>query len=352
MRILLVNHEFSMSGAAVMLLDLADLLVGRGHRVSVAAMNAEDGPLRAEYARRNVPEVHPIEVGDFDLVIVNTLPAAPAVIKLAPMVRTIWWIHESEVGLRLLGQEPGWQEAFDSAHRIVFPSHRMRDHAFRSFHYRRKPENVVVIPNGVRLEQPLPVEEKKLPWRVVTVGTVHAVKRQGDVVEALGSLGRDDIEYVMVGLHHSMSEEGEAIVASAPERYRILGQRSRAEALGWIASADVVIQPSEGESHALSLGEAASLARPLVLSDLQVFIEQGWRHGHNCLMQPLGSIPMLANNIAYILGNDGERLRLAKGSFRMRHGYRYDAFANRVLELIGGLVPAGRDAGEREDDRD
>ena len=344
MHILLVNHEFSMSGAAVMLLDLADILLEQGHALSVAAINREDGPLRAEYAKRGIAEVFPIDPGAVDLVIANTLSAAPAVIALAPLRRTIWWIHESEVGLSLLLQSPEWQEAFDNAHRIVFPSQRMRDHAYRSFHYKRRPENVVVVPNGLRPTAPEPVEEKNLPWRIVCVGTVHAVKRQSDIVLALHLLGRQDIEFIAVGMFFSMSDEARAIVDAAPERYRLLGQRPNPETLGWIASADVVVQPSEGESHALSLGEAALLGKPLVMSDLPVFTEQGWRHGHNCLMQPIGNAAMLATNIAYMLDHEDERRRLARASYRMARTYRHDVFRNRMLELIAGVVPAGGDA--------
>jgi len=340
MRILLVNHEYSMSGAAVMLLDLADLLLGQGHRINVTSLNREDGPMRAEYERRGIPETFPVDVAGIDLVIVNTLPAAPAVIALAPRVRTIWWIHESEVGLVLLLQAPEWQEAFDNAHRIVFPSHRMRDHAYRSFHYKRRPENIVVIPNGLRLETPLAVEEKSRPWRIVCVGTVHGVKRQGDIIEALERLGRNDIEFVMVGFLFNLPENAERAVAAAPERYRVLGQRPHAETLGWIASADIVAQVSEGESHALSLGEAAHMGKPLILSDIPVFTEQGWRHGHNCLMQPIGNVAMIAANLSFLMENAEERQRLAKASYRMRKDYRYDVFANRMLELISGVVPA------------
>lgn len=340
MRILLVNHEYSMSGAGLMLLDLAGCLQAAGHQVSVAAMNSGDGPLRQGYEALGIPAVYPIEVDDFDLAIVNTLPCAPALIALAGRLRSIWWIHESEVGLELLQRSPEWLEAFELAHRIVFPSQRMRDHAYRSYHYRRLQENVVVIPNGMRMDGPVTqVEGKTRPWRIVCVGTVHAVKRQGDIIAALELLARDDIELVMVGLPVVLVAPADTIVAGNPQRYRLLGQCPHEETLGWIASADLVVQPSQGESHALALGEAARFAKPLVISDLPVFTEQGWRHGHNCLMQPVGNVTMLAANIDYLLGNDDERQRLARAAFRMRNGYRHDAFVNRFMELIDGVRP-------------
>ena len=340
MRILLVSHEYSMSGAAIMLLDLATILQEAGHQVSISAMNPMDGPMRTEFLQRGVVEVHPIEVSEVDLVIVNTLPAAPAVIALAAQVRTIWWIHESEVGLELLFKTPEWLPAFDLAHRIVFPSQRMRDHAYRSFHYKRRPENVLVIANGMRMDKPVAeVEAKSRPWRIACVGTVHTVKRQGDLVQAIDLLGRDDIELVMAGIHVTLQEPGETIAAADPGRYRLLGQRPHEETLGWMASADIVAQPSQGESHSLALGEAARLGKPMVLSDLPVFTEQGWRHGHNCLMQPVGNIAMLAANIAFLLDHEDERLRLAKGAARMRTGYRFENFANRFLELIASVKP-------------
>ena len=103
-----------------------------------------------------------------------------------------------------------------------------------------------------------------------------------------------------------------------------------------------MVQPSEGESHALSLGEAALLAKTLVMSDLAVFTEQGWRHGHNCLMQPIGNAALLATNIAYMLDHEDER-RNQEPSRRPRPGLR---------PIPAASSRAGHDPGERGGNRE
>jgi len=341
MRILLVSHQFSMSGAAVMLLELADVLLAQGHELQVGTLDSSHEPLRAEYERRGIKVVSSIPVRDFDIAIANTIAAAPAVLQAARSIPTIWWIHESDLGLELLKKSPEWREAFDLAHRIVFPNAWVRDNIYRSFLYRRRPENLVIVPNGLRRSELVPVAPKSLPFRVVCVGSIHASKRQGDLVVALENLSRRDIELVLVGKDVHMDPPIRAAVDAAPERYRLTGQVSRAEAFSWTASADMLALVSDGENQPICLGEAAEAGVPVVLSGLQALTEMGWRHGDNCLMQPVGNVAMLANNLSFLCNHPMERERLAKAARRMRRHYRFDVFANRMTELIADVVAKG-----------
>jgi len=340
-RILLVNHEFSMSGAAVMLLDLADVLQQQGHSLAVGPMDPMPGPMRTEYERRGIPIHESVKGSSFDMMIANTLSSAPAVFGLSRALPTLWWLHETAIALDLLARNPAWREAFDLAHRIVTPSAWIRDNVFRSYLYQRLPDDVVVVPNGIRQRPVTAADPRSRRWRIVCCGTVHIAKRQGDLIAALARLGRADVELILVGLDIALPDDARQIVEVAPERYRLLGQRPREEALGWIASADAVALVSHSENHALSLGEAAFAGVPVLLSDLPVFEEQGWRHGENCLMHPVGNVPMLADNIDFLLGNDDERQRLAKAGARMRRRYDFDVFAARMSEVIASLA-AGR----------
>lgn len=339
MRILLVNHQFSMSGAAMMLLQLADVLRAAGHELRLAVVDPADGPMATLFAERGLEAIEQAGPQDVDLVIANTLSSAPLVARLAPVVPTIWWIHESGFGIDLLLRHPEWVEAFHLAHRIVMPNAWVRDHVYRSFLFRRRAAHVVVIPNGIHVERPAVPEPKTRPFRIVCVGSVHGHKRQHDLVAAVARLDRNDVELAMIGKVVNLERSASALVEAAPDRYRLLGELNPAETRRWIASADLMALPSQSESQTLSLGEAAFLSVPVVMSDLPMLADLGWHHGETCLMQPVGNVAMLAHNIAYLLDNADERARLGRAVRRMVRGYRLDAFAHRFVELIAEFEP-------------
>ena len=84
------------------------------------------------------------------------------------------------------------------------------------------------------------------------------------------------------------------------------------------------------------------MRHPGVISNIQVFRDQGWVHGENCLMQPIGNPAMLAHNIEYMLDHPRERARLGRAIGAMQDGYRYEKFCNRVRELVADVVPDKR----------
>ncbi|HKX11412.1 MAG TPA: glycosyltransferase family 4 protein [Stellaceae bacterium] len=310
MRVLLVNHEFSMSGAAVNLLKIADHLTRSGHECAVFPGRPSTGPIEAEYARRGIPILQRAAFPEFAAVICNTIHAGPLVTMAAPHARTIWWLRESESGLEYLLARPSIATAFREASIIVVQHEHQRDNVYRSFLYPRDPATVFVVPNGFRIARAGPTAAKMRPIRVIAVGSVYPLKRQGDLIRAIERLGRPDIECLIIGNQIQLDEEAQRIAQAAPDQYRLLGQLSFDETLTWLRSSDICCLPSRSESQSNILFEAALTGNALVATDLPSF--RGiWKNGENALLHPIGDVEALAHAIARLADDVPLRRHLA-----------------------------------------
>ena len=333
MRILLVNHEFTMSGASVNLLKIADHLVRSGHDCAVLPARPSAGPIEAHYVRRGIPILAEAAFPDFDVAICNTIRTGIVVSMAAPHTRTIWWIREAESGLEYILRRVPVARAFRDASVVVVQHEHQRNNVYRSFLYARDPATVVVVPNGFRVAREGPGVPKTRPIRVVAVGTVYELKRQGDLIRAVAQLNRPEIECVFIGSISDLGEAEQRIVQAAPDRFRFMGELPHEETLAWMRSSDICCLPSRSESHANTLFEAALTGNALIATDLPT--HRGiWRHGENALLHPIGDVPALARAIAELVDDPPLRLRLAEAAAKTAKEFtdeRFFANVDRVL---------------------
>ena len=328
MRILLVNHEFTMSGAAVSLLKIADYLARSGHDCAVFPGRPSTGPIEAEYVRRGIPIVHKAAFPEFAAVICNTIRTGPLVTMAAPHTRTIWWLREAESGLEYLLTRPSIAMAFRDASIVVVQHEHQRDNVYRSFLYPRDPATVLVVPNGFRIPRAGPTAAKARPIRVIAVGSVYRLKRQGDLIRAIDRLGRSDIECVIIGNQIALEEEAQRIARAAPDQYRLLGQLPLDETLTWLRSSDICCSSSRSESQSNVLFEAALTGNALVATDLPS--HRGiWQNGENALLHPVGDVEALARAITRLADDVPLRHRLADAAAVTASGFTEERlFAN------------------------
>jgi len=333
MRILLVNHEFTMSGASVNLLKIADHLVRSGHQCSVLPARSGAGPIEAEYVRRGIPILAEAVFKDFDVAICNTIRTGIVVCIAAPHTRTIWWIREAESGLEYLMQRAPVVRAFRDAGVIVVQHEHQRDSVYRSFLYTRDPATVHVVPNGFRIARDGPAIPKTHPIRVVAVGTLYEVKRQGDLIRAIASLNRPEIECVFIGSISEVGEEEQRIARAAPDQFRFLGELPHEETLAWMRSSDICCLPSRSESHANTLFEAALTGNALIATDLPT--HRGiWLHGENALLHPIGDVAALASAIAELVDDPPLRRRLADAAAKTAMAFTDERFFANVDRVV------------------
>lgn len=324
MRILLINHEYTLTGASLVLLRLADHFRAAGHSLAVVGLNPEPGPIRDAYQARGVPVLPQPKLADFDVALFNTICAAYSLRRAASSIKTVWLIHETDAGVRELLTISGSHLAFAEATAVVFMAAYQRDTVYRSFIYKLDPNKFFVIPPTINIGTPRCAPREKGRFRIVSVGTVHLCKRQSDLVKAVKRLGQPSVECIIIGKVFELGAEAEAIVAANPRQFKVLGELSNEDTLAWLNSADAFCLPSESECQPVSILEAAALRKPMVLSDLDVY-EGIWRHGHNCLMFPVGDIELLSCQIAALFGA-GLRQRL--GAAAAVTGSRYNEAAS------------------------
>jgi glycosyltransferase involved in cell wall biosynthesis len=338
----MINHEFTITGASTVFFRLAQHLQGRGHAITIAPCNPADGPMKARYEDLGIPVSSTIVPGEFDLILANTVSAGPYVARLGPPHRTIWLVHEAEIGLAVILRNPApYLAAFAAAAAVVYDMP-FQHEVFRSFTYQLDQSKFHTVSCGVDIDRTAirreAVPPKTRRFRVVQVGTLEPRKRPGDLVQAVAQSGLD-MECVICGKFFQIDDRARAIIAADPERFRIVEGASDGEILAWVESADMFCLASGSETQGLAAYEAALLARPLILSDLRCYRDI-FTHGRNCLMFPAGNIALLAMSLRMLAVQPQVREALGLAARKAVARYTNAAFFARFESVMVSVAPA------------
>jgi len=333
MKVLVATHSYRGNGAAVMLIAVMRHWI-RDLGWTVDALLDADKEVPDELAELGVMICSEPIPEQYDFVLVNTMICGGMVEVFAPRVATALWVHEGETVVwnsELLPER--WLNMFMKPHRIVFQTRWQADVVYRSFMVRVPEERIVCVPNGLPTMPsaiaPKPRDPAKK--RVVFLGGVYARKRPIDLVDAILSTGRDDIECVFVGQTaemETMGEDANQRIRARPDIFKLVGETSREEALGYLASADAFCLPSGDESQPISPLEAAALGVPSLLTDLPPYAGI-WRHGSNCLLHPVGDHGLLGWNLTAILSDPGLHKAIVQRSQDLVNRFSLNVFLRR-----------------------
>jgi glycosyltransferase involved in cell wall biosynthesis len=333
LRVLLINHEYTISGASLLMLRLARHLRERGDSCDAMAILSHDGQLRQRYAALGIRHRITADFADYGSVICNTIFAAPIVPPAAKFARTVWWIHEGGNGLDHVLQRPSDWPAFQDAAAIVFQTEFQRDTLYRRFLGDRG--RIFVIPVGIDVAISGPSIAKTRRFRIVSVGTIDPRKRQGDLIRAVDALRRDDVECVIIGKYYWLDDSARGIALREADRFKIL-EAPNDETLAWLRSADLFCLPSQAESQPISILEAAALGKPPLLTDLPSY--RGiWLHGRNCLSVPVADIGALANSLSELLESAELRGRLGAAARATASQFTEAAFLARFEAMLEAI---------------
>ncbi|HSL34693.1 MAG TPA: glycosyltransferase family 4 protein [Candidatus Limnocylindrales bacterium] len=208
--------------------------------------------------------------------------------------------------------------------------------------------NAVLGDAGVRADPP-----PDGPLTIACVGTLHEVKGQTHLVEAAGELVRRgvDLRVRFVGDGPDRAElERLAAALLLGERVEFLGQRTRAEVVGLLGNADILVAPSvptaEGKREGLPvvLIEAMAAGVPVVASHLSG-IPELVEDGVTGLTVTPGDSTALADAIGRLAADPVLRSRLAEaGRARVTAEFDLDTNARRLIELFAASQ-AGQGSG-------
>lgn len=337
----MINHEFTITGASTVFLRLATHLQAQGHEISLFPCNPADGPIRQRYTALGIEIVATAALAQFDLAIANTICAAELVLKTAPQLKTIWFLHETEIGLNFLLRNPGLAAAFSLAAAVIYQTEFQHD-VYKSFTYSLNPAKFHVIANGIDIASATiardKIPPKTRPLRVVQVGSIEPRKRPGDLIRAVAQSGLD-IECIICGKFFSLEDDASRMIADEPDKYRLLGETREEETLAWVESADMFCLASASESQPVSVFEAAQLGRPLLLSDLPGY-RNIFTHGRNCLMFPPGHIELLALSLRNYASSPALRAQMGQAARQTASRFTNTAFLEQFDTVINAVAKA------------
>ncbi len=340
-RLLLVGYEFYRTGASLCLYRLARYLSTRGYALDLIAMTEQLGALEADYAALGVNRLgryEPIVGSRYAAAIVNSHSCGPALPKIGPGVPCLWWIHEAEMGLKMILGQPKLAEGFAHARAIVLQSEHQRAVLGSFLHELDAP--VLVIPNAPADTPHVPVPRGERT-RIVSIGTVEPRKRHEDLIHALEAMPtemRDRFEVIVIGRHEGPHADTLALAARHPARYRLLGELPHEDALGWLVSGDIYALPSGSESQAISVLEAMRAGVPVCLSDLSVYRSLGIRHGVFALMHPAGDVELLGSNLRTLQESPTLRARISANGKVYAARYTEARFFGALDAAIRGIM--------------
>jgi glycosyltransferase involved in cell wall biosynthesis len=293
-----------------------------------------DHPVPAELADLGLNLFEEPNPSDYDFAVVNTLVSAGFLDHLAPKVPTILWIHEGESALWSTdAPSMAWRSTFEKPAKIIFQTIWQAESVFRSFLFRRNPDTVACVRNGMPAlpEGITPAPKERDKRRIVFIGGVYGRKRPGDLARAILALQRDDVECVYIGGTSNMDtldSEDVQVLKSRPDKLIFLGEVERHVALSYLASADVFCLPSADESQPISPLEAAAFGVPSALSDLPPY-SGIWKHGENCLLHPVRDSSLLQWNLRALLDDVAVRTKVVAGARDLLYQFGINRFFRR-----------------------
>ena len=278
-RVLLCAHDLSLSGAPIVLLEVAKALRADGMLVVVAAPRA--GPLAERLVSDGIPVIVDGDITanpelshrflrGFDVIGANTVLTWRVVHAAKGMGKPcVWLIQEPRFGLKII--EAGGRrakEAFQHADRIVFPSQGTAELYERYGGVSRH----IAIHYGISdvreeiIEAPI---QHRNEWiRVVSVRSLEPRKAQHVLLDALERLApetRKRIQLLLVGRTLPPESYAKKLHAwGAKLSVEFAGEVPREVGLASIRDSDIFVCSSIDESGPLCVIEAMALGRPVI----------------------------------------------------------------------------------------
>ncbi|NLG56046.1 MAG: glycosyltransferase family 4 protein [Rhodococcus sp.] len=344
-------------GVQAHVLDLARVLIERGHHVSVLAPSSDrmQVPDFVVSAGRAVPVPYNgsvarlsftpaanararrwIDDGDFDVIHIHE-PNAPSLSMLAmrlaegPIVATF---HTSTTKSLVLSTfQPVLQPYLEKiAGRIAVSE------LARRWQVEALGSDAVEIPNGVDVpafaDAPLLPGYPREGKTIVFLGRYDEPRKgMAVLLKALPTLieRHPDLEVLVIGRGDKTKLLRDA--GPAAKHLRLLGQVDDKEKASALRSADVYVAPNlGGESFGIVLVEAMSAGAAVVASDLDAF-RRVLQDGRGGILVPVGRSEPLAEAIDEVLSNPARRAELVDAGRALVTRYDWPVVAEQILRV-------------------
>ncbi|WP_027407430.1 glycosyltransferase family 4 protein [Anaerovibrio sp. RM50] len=351
-RLVLISWDMSLSGAQIVLMYAAEILIQNEYDVIV--VSSDDGPLRDECVKRHIPVIIDENikyskladlpwVADIDMVFLNTFNMHYLLVRRNKDIPVLWWIHESPVFETYF---PGYQKTLD---RISMDN--IYTYTVGAMPYEWISKTKInstycgMLPYGLPdMECKIIVKSPKDRLIFATVGWVCERKSQDILYHAIEKLP-DDIksacEFWVVGCDENEMGEWLHQMASSTPELKIMGQLDRDEIQKLYTEIDVLLCPSREDTMPVVVNEAMMNCIPVVVSD-KVGNAKYITEKVNGLVVSVDA-ESLAEGIEWCVRNRDKLDSIGKrGRKVFEDEFSLPAFSKRLLQYVEGAFNHGK----------
>ncbi len=359
--ILLVTHELSRTGAPIVVLDTAKVLVENGYFVTVVSL--ADGPLRNDFLEAGVPVIISTQlrfmqffnngtesilpkldldlfVDNFDEIIMVTATLYNFVRRYMNLGKRIfWWIHEGKISYDIIGSKMpkyltsnikvlcGGQYAMDQLKNYGF----QYDASILNYGVRDKAANLT----------PRKTQNRRI--RFLSCGSINIRKGQHLLLEAIKKIPSNYLElaeFIFIGDTIPGDIEGEKIkdqiieASQNSNQIKLYSSINRDELFKLYQEIDVLALPSLDDPMPVVATETFMLSNICLCSDCtgtSTYIHDG----KNGFVFKSGNVDELAEKIIYILQHPDklDQIRV-EGRKIYEKFFHMQIFEKNLLKLI------------------
>lgn len=190
--------------------------------------------------------------------------------------------------------------------------------------------NIIVIPNPVKVIEPLPVKKLK---RIVCVGRLEEVKGHGFLIKAFAKLHCDDWELSIVG-DGSLSEELRNLANNLGIADRVFFHGHLIDFRKELSEAEIYVLPSIKEGFPNALLEAMSVPLPCISTDFMGSENELLVDGENGIVVPVADVDALAKALKELVNDPTKRSYLATNAIKVREQYAFHKISKKYLEFF------------------
>ena len=354
--IVLVSHDLSPSGAPILLLRMAEILLLADWEVVLWSFAPGELAQRFVAAGASIVIDGPNGPGlrgaagllrsSVDAAICNTVATAAAVQALSPALPVLWYLHEVSALEEMMTGHRRFAHLL-AGPRLVWTGSELSARIIRG----RRPD-VQVVPYGLETvtAEPLARGDDR-PAELVVFGSFEARKGQDLLVEAFARLPTARRAMARVTLHgRLLDQDFHARLCRKAARHPEIQVRGELDQDGYRAAlraADCVVIPSRDDTLPLVSLDALGAGRVLMCTattGTAAYLSSG----DNGFVAAEATAEALAAMLGEALcARERWPAIAAAGQAVFRHAFSADAFASRVLEACDAMAAsrAGRDAG-------
>lgn len=356
--VLLVSHDMSMSGAPMMLYFLAAFLVKSGFRVIVSS--PKEGALQKLFEAAKITvdinqplDAHfhdPIAIAQLarlcDLVIANTIISWQSILVAKSMSKpTLWWLHESHLGVDYCNQLPIVDHCLTLVDRVVFPATATAN----LYHAQRTINATSIVPYGLPVSE-LTVDSARnsiehrndAKIRIVCIGSLEHRKGQDILLFAFRNLPKEmqsRIQLLFIG-RPFIQEFADAIYAEASgfPSIEFLGEVDHSGVMTHLQTADILVHPSRDEVLPVILLESM-FHQCAIIATRVGGVEEAITDGvHGLLVEPENPVE-LAKAIERLAQDSALRQTMGRNAHqRFCENFTMERMGQQFVDIINELL--------------